>query len=125
MNIHLALEEKIKQCYGEKIEKMELKQNALIINFYNGLTVDLRYLTLHEYFIGWYFDNKHWQVDTAPMHKTLGTFPNHMHTDSGHVVEDSLTHPGESAWDNTHRLLDAILKSPSLYIPPVPHSNLP
>ncbi len=114
MNIHLDLEEKIKHHYEDRLEKMELKQNALIVNFDNGLTVDLRYLNLHEYFIAWYLGDKHWQVDTAPLHKELRTFPNHMHDDEGAIVEDPLTRPGALAWDNTRCLLDAILKSPSL-----------
>lgn len=114
MNINLDLEEKIKHCYAEHIEKIELKQNALIVNFDNGLRVDLRYLNLYEYFIAWYSGDRHWKIDTAPLHKELRTSPNHMHDDRGVIVEDPLTHPGESAWGNTRRLLDAILKSPSL-----------
>jgi len=114
MNINLDLEEKIKHYYKGKIENIELKQNALIVNFDNGLIVDLRYLNRHEYFISWHSGDKHWQVDTAPLHKELRTFPNHMHDDKGAIVEDPLTHPGASAWDNMHCLLDAILKSPAL-----------
>ncbi len=114
MNIHLDLEEKIKHFYEDRIEKIELRQNALIVNFDNGLRVDLRYLNLHEYFISWCWNDKHWQVDTAPLHKDLKTFPNHMHDDRGAITEDTLTHPGAPAWDNIHCLLDAVLKSPSL-----------
>ena len=53
-------------------------------------------------------------IDTAPLHRTLATFPNHLHDASDVLREDRLTHPSAEPWANVRAVIDAVLVDPLL-----------
>lgn len=115
MTLLLELKEQIDQHYQAQLTAASiLRQNALIVSFSNGMIVDVRYLNPDEYYIAWCWAKDQWQIDTAPLHRELKTFPNHLHRVNGQVVEDPLTQPGAVPWDNMRHLLDTLLKNPAI-----------
>jgi len=115
MTLHLELKEQIDRHYQARLtEASVLKQNALIVSFGNGMVVDVRYLNPDEYYIAWRWGDGQWQIDTAPLHRELKTFPNHLHGVDGQVAEDPLTELGAAPWDNVRRLLDTLLENPAI-----------
>ncbi len=115
MSLHLELKEQIEAVYGEQLpEGVELKQDALLLQFDSGLAVELRFASADEYAISWLWGDAELRIDTAPLHPGLKTQPNHLHDDEGRVLEDPLTQPGAVPWGNVRKVIDAILVDPML-----------
>ncbi len=113
MNLHLELKDKIETAYGSgPLTSIELKQDALIAQFDTGVAVELRYLSQVEYSIAWVWGEAEFRIDTAPLHPHLKTHPNHLHDDSGNILDDPLTSPNKTPWDNVQGLLDVIIDKP-------------
>ncbi|TCV83274.1 toxin-antitoxin system TumE family protein [Sulfurirhabdus autotrophica] len=115
MSLHIDLKESIEAHYPDQLDgEIQLKQDALLVMFDSGLALELRYLNPHEYSIQWAWGDAELRIDTAPLHKELSTFPNHLHNADGHLLPDLLTVPGRAPWDNVKQLIDALLLDPLL-----------
>jgi hypothetical protein len=115
MVLHLELKQKIEASYGNRVpEGVTLSQDALLVSLDNGVTVEMRYLNPAEYSIGWVWGDVELRIDTAPLHRGLGTFPNHFHDADGRICADLVTRPGRPPWENVSRLLEALLENPLL-----------
>lgn len=115
MSLHLELQAQIEEHYADQLEgETQLKQDALIALFDNGLAVELRYLNPHEYSIQWAWGDAELRIDTAPLHQELSTFPNHLHDADAKLQADTLTVPGREPWDNVRHLIDRLLQDPIL-----------
>lgn len=115
MSLHLELQAKIEEHYADQLNgETQLKQDALIAIFDTGLAVELRYLNPHEYSIQWSWGDAELRIDTAPLHKELSTFPNHLHDADAKLRADTLTAPGREPWDNIRQLFDRLLQDPIL-----------
>jgi len=115
MSLHLELKEKIESCYGAQLPAgVELKQDALLLQFDSGLAVELRFASADEYAINWLWGDAEMRIDTAPLHTELKTHPNHFHDVDGVLRDDPLTQPGAAPWDNVRKVIDAVLADPLL-----------
>lgn len=115
MTLHLELKEQLEAAYPARLDGgVRLTQDALQAAFDNGVTLEVRYLNPAEYTLAWSWGDAELRVDTAPVHKGLGTYPNHLHDDDGQVLEDPLTRPGAPPWDNLKAVADALLENPLL-----------
>ena len=115
MSLHLELKERIEVHYGARLPAgVELRQDALLLEFDTGLAMELRFASASEYLIGWLWGEAEMRIDTAPLHTELGTQPNHYHDDEGRLRDDPLTQPGADPWDNVRKVIDAVLDDPLL-----------
>lgn len=115
MNPHLILRERIDADYAHRLANpLELRQDALIAALDNGVTLEVRYAAPDAYSIHWRQGDAALRIDTAPTHRGLATFPNHLHDANGSVRADPLTQPGADAWANLRAVLDAVLDDPLL-----------
>ncbi|HET9701068.1 MAG TPA: hypothetical protein VFP70_09120 [Burkholderiales bacterium] len=115
VQIHLALAERIAARYPERLAAgPRLSQDALVVQFADGLALELRFASAQEYSIRWVWGEAELGIDTAPLHPGLSTFPNHLHDHEGACRADPLTVPGRDPWENLERLLQALLADPLL-----------
>lgn len=115
VQIHLSLAERVAARFtGSLAAAPRLSQDALILQFTEGLAVELRFASAEEYAIGWAWGEAQLRIDTAPLHPGLPTFPNHLHDHEGACRADPLTVPGRAPWENLERLLEALLADPLL-----------
>lgn len=115
MSLHLELQAQIDAHYADQLEGgAQIKLDALIAVFDTGLAIELRYLNPHEYSVQWAWGDAELRIDTAPLHRELATFPNHLHDAESRLRADTLTVPGSPPWENVRRLIDRLLQDPLL-----------
>jgi hypothetical protein len=115
MTLHLELAARIDETYGERLEgPTEVKLDALIVRLDNGVTLEARIAAPNAYAIAWAWGEAELRIDTAPIHKDLVTFPNHLHAADGSLHHDPLTRCGAAPWDNLRAVIDSVLQDPLL-----------
>jgi hypothetical protein len=115
MTLHLELAELIEQEFCDQLaQALERKQDALIVRLANGITLTVRYAAADAYSLRWARDGIEAGIDTAPLHRRLATFPNHLHDAEGRIAADPLTDPAREAADNLRRVITALLADPTL-----------
>lgn len=115
LRIHLALAEEVAARFaGSLAAAPRLSQDALTLQFADGLAVELRFASAEEYVIRWIWGEAELCIDTAPLHPGLATFPHHIHDGEGTCRADPLTVPGRDPWENVERVLEALLEDPLL-----------
>lgn len=119
MSLHPELLEQISRDFCARLRNpARLTQDALILELDNGVDLTVRYAADDAYSLRWRFaiDAAELElgIDTAPLHPTLATRPNHLHLADGRVVADPLTRPGRPPAHNVAAVLEAILASPTL-----------
>lgn len=115
MSLHLELrallESELADTLGAPVEQ---KQDVLIVRLRNGITLDIRYAAPDAYSLRWTHDGREAGIDTAPLHRELATFPNHLHDADGTLRDDPLTRVGAAPADNVRALIRALLADPAL-----------
>lgn len=96
------------------VEPAELCLDALLVRLRNDVVIELRIASTEEYSILWRWGEVELRIDTAPLHRQLATFPNHLHDGDGGLRPDPLTHPGGDPWGNVHAVIAAVLEDPLL-----------
>ncbi len=115
MSLHLDIASRIDETYGKRLEgPAEVKLDALIVHLDNGVTLEARIAAPNAYAIAWAWGEAELRIDTAPVHKDLATFPNHLHAADGSLHHDPLTRCGAAPWDNLSAVIDCVLKDPLL-----------
>lgn len=119
MSLHPELLEQISRDFGARLRSpARLTQDALVIELDNGVDLTVRYAADDAYSLRWRFSGEagecEWGIDTAPLHPTLATRPNHLHRADGGVVADPLTRPDRSPGQNLAAVVAAVLVSPML-----------
>lgn len=115
MSIHLALADMLVRDFAERLAApVEPRQDALIVHLSNGVTLTVRYAAADAYSLRWRWADGEAGIDTAPVHRELATFPQHLHTPDGRVIADPLTRPGAPPADNLARVIAAVLDDPCL-----------
>ncbi|WP_374241306.1 hypothetical protein [Zoogloea sp.] len=115
MSLHLDLAARIEEHFGEHLETpVDVKYDALIAHFNNGVTLEARIAGSDAYAIAWAWGEAELRIDTAPLHPELATRPNHLHTADGGLWADPLTRTDASPWDNLQRVITTILDDPLL-----------
>lgn len=119
MSLHPELLEQISRDFGARLRNpARLTQDALIIELDNGVDLTVRYAADDAYSLRWRFVGDAGEcelgIDTAPLHPTLATHPNHLHLADGRVTDDPLTRLDRSPRQNVAAVLAAVLASPML-----------
>ena len=115
MSLHIELASAIEAAFGDRLNQpLEQKQDALIVRLDNGVRLVVRYAAADAYSLRWDCGDVELGIDTAPLHRELTTFPNHLHDASGNVRADPLTNPDDAPADNVSRLIQALLADPML-----------
>lgn len=114
MSLHLELGQSVELAFQDALDGLEHRQDILIIHLRNGVTLEVRYAAADAYSLRWRYGDAESGIDTAPLHRGLATFPNHLHDAAGRIVADPVTHHGASPEDNLHRLIRALLDEPML-----------
>lgn len=115
MSLHADIEEQLINAFGERLTAPPRQTlDALEAQFDTGLVMQIRYPDLDEYSLRWTYGEHALGIDTAPLHKDLDSFPNHLHDRDGRVVADPITRPGRNAWENLQPLITRLLENPWL-----------
>jgi hypothetical protein len=115
MMLHHALKEAIDlEFAAAMVAPAELCRDALLVRLQNGVTMELRIASAAEYSIGWRWGEAQLRIDTAPLHRQLATFPNHLHNGEEELLPDPLTRPGNDPRDNVREVIAALLDDPLL-----------
>lgn len=115
MSLHIELAEHIDRSFGTRLpQPIEHRQDALVVHLENGVTLTVRYAANDAYSLRWIWGDAELGIDTAPLHRELATFPNHLHDLDGQVRADPLTHPDEAPAANVSRVIEALLADPTL-----------
>lgn len=113
--LHIELKEQIEAAFdATQLAAVTLCRDALELNLTNGVELTLRIAGPGEYAMNWRWGEAAMQIDTAPVHPTLGTFPNHLHTPDGGTVDDPVTEIGAQPWHNVRMLIARLLAQPLL-----------
>ncbi|HEY8907231.1 MAG TPA: hypothetical protein VIM63_14470 [Rhodoferax sp.] len=113
--LHNALKEAIDVQFAQAItEPTERCQDALLVRLSNGVVIEIRIASAQDYAISWRWGDVELRIDTAPLHPQLATFPNHLHTDTGQLLSDPLTHHGCDPWTNISTVIAALIDDPLL-----------
>ena len=115
ISVHWGLKVELQTHYASRlVEPVRLAQDALMLSFDTGLSVEVRYFSPLEYSIMWNWGEAEMRIDTAPTHPGCTTFPHHLHRADGSLAADNVTSPGTDCWPNLSRLLDLLLQDPLL-----------
>ena len=115
MSQHLDLAARIEEHFGPHLETpVDVKYDALIARFSNGVTLEARIAAQDAYTIAWAWGEAEFRIDTAPLHPELRTRPNHLHTADGRLSADPLTRTDASPWSNLQRVIATLLDDPLL-----------
>ena len=115
MSLHVELAEHIDRGFSTRLPRpVEHKQDALVVHLENGVTLTVRYAASDAYSLRWTCGDAELGIDTAPLHRNLATFPNHLHDASGTLRPDPLTRPEDSPTDNLARVIEALIADPLL-----------
>ena len=101
-------------CEAELEGPVRVHQDALLATLINGVTLEARFGESGEYAFAWRWGEAELHIDTAPLHPTLATFPNHLHDDTGTLRADPATDPARSPWENLRALVEALIANPLL-----------
>lgn len=115
MSLHIELAKAIESAFVDRLQApVEHKQDALIVRLDNGVTLTVRYAAADAYSLRWLCGDVELGIDTAPLHRELATFPNHLHDATGHARVDPLTRSEDAPADNVARVIRALLADPML-----------
>ncbi|WP_233871203.1 hypothetical protein [Paraburkholderia adhaesiva] len=113
--LHIELKEQIETTFNAtQLESVTLCRDAIDVNLANGVELTLRIGGPAEYVMSWRWGEVGMCIDTAPLHETLGTFPNHLHTPDGRTVDDPVSEIGADPWRNVSTLISRLLEQPLL-----------
>lgn len=115
MSLHIELAAHVDETFGRRLATpVEQKQDALVVTLDNGVVLTVRYAAPDAYSLRWTNSGKEAGIDTAPLHRELTTFPNHLHGTDGRPQPDPVTRPDLQPAENVVRLIQALLDNPSL-----------
>ena len=113
--LHIELKEQIEAAFdATQLSSVTLCRDALELSLTNGVELTLRIADPNEYAMNWHWGEAAMGIDTAPVHPTLGTFPNHCHTPDGRSVDDPVSEIGMEPWHNVRMLIARLLTQPLL-----------
>jgi hypothetical protein len=71
--------------------------------------MDIRYPVDSKYLFHWQLEDEIIRIDTAPHHRRVSTYPQHMHIwKEENVVEDSVTEIGNTVEENAKCVLEFV-----------------
>lgn len=119
MSLHVELADRLDRTFGAGVlpTPVERKQDALVVRLANGVALTIRYAANDAYSLRWNCGDVELGIDTAPIHRGLATFPNHLHDASGRALADPITRPDDEPAENIERLIQALIADPTLGLP--------
>jgi hypothetical protein len=113
--LHIELKEQIEATFdATQLASVTLCRDAVDVSLANGVELTLRVAGPAEYVMSWRWGEAAMCIDTAPLHDTLDTFPNHLHTPDGRAVDDPVSEIGADPWRNVSALISRLLAQPLL-----------
>ncbi|MDP3872551.1 MAG: hypothetical protein Q8Q80_07800 [Methyloversatilis sp.] len=92
MNIHIELHAALVATESPHFSAPpRLTQDALELFLADGTTMQVRYAARDAYSFRWQSAGLTGGIDTAPLHRHLSSWPNHLHLADGSAVADPLT----------------------------------
>lgn len=117
MSLHLELGSAIEQAFKNDLDgPVEHKQDVMTFRLNNGVALEVRYAAADAYSLRWTHGGAEAGIDTAPLHRGLATFPNHLHHAVNGIVADPITRPDALPEANVCELVRALLENPLLGI---------
>lgn len=115
MSINLELAAMADELLAEHLSgPVERTQDALIVHLNNGISITVHYAEPDAYSMRWTVDGRAVGIDTAPLHRDLTTFPNHLHDTAGQLRPDPVTSPKRHPTENLRLLVLALIDNPTL-----------
>ena len=115
MSLHMELAAAIEETFAARLAApVDQKQDALIISLANDVIVTVRYAAPDAYSLRWTRRGAEAGIDTAPLHRELTSFPNHLHDATGQVRPDPITRPDRTPFENVRSLIEVLLDDPTL-----------
>lgn len=113
--LHLELKENIEATFGAAHDvSVTLCRDAIEVSLPNGVALLVRIAERDEYAMNWRWGEAEMGIDTAPLHRGLCTYPNHLHTPDGEVLGDPITEIDAQPWQNVRKLIERLLVQPLL-----------
>jgi hypothetical protein len=105
MILHQRLSEICEEEFRKVLAgKPQVYYDGLELKLLDGSTLTVRYNTREEYSFQWN-GRRMMRIDTAPLHKGLDTFPNHLHDGKDKIKKDDITNPKDPPEDNLRRVI--------------------
>ncbi len=115
MSLHIELAAIIDATFSSDLETpAECTQDALIVRLANGVALTVHYAATDAYSLRWISDGRIAGIDTAPLHRDLSTFPNHLHCSNGEIISDPVTSPEARPEVNLTKLVHLLIHNPQL-----------
>lgn len=115
MSLHADLAERVIEEYGPRLLGMpRASHDALTLELDNGIVLQARFASDGEYSIQWRQGDTEQRIDTAPLHPSLASYPNHRHTADGAACADTLTRIDRTPWQNLAAVLQSLVKDDPL-----------
>ncbi|MGG1943758.1 hypothetical protein AB1286_02995 [Trinickia sp. NRRL B-1857] len=112
---HIELKESIETTFGAMPEvSVTLCRDAIEVSLPNGVALLIRVAERNEYAFEWRWGEAEMRIDTAPVHRGLATYPNHLHMPDGTVVADPVSEIDAEPWRNVRMLIERLLAQPLL-----------
>lgn len=108
----VPLEMRRRSPAGRLAADSRLSQDALILQFTDGLALELRFASPEEYAINRVWGRRICASTPRPCTPTSPPFPTYDHEDTCRA--DPLAVPGREPWENAERVLQALLADPLL-----------
>jgi hypothetical protein len=113
--LNIELKDHIEAAFDTtQVTSVTLCRDALELGLANGVELTLRIVGGSEYAMSWRWGEAEMRIDTAPLHDTLRTYPNHLHTPGGLAVDDPVSEIGADPWRNVRALIERLLDAPLL-----------
>ena len=113
MSLHIELASAIAARFSTHLAgPVGRTQDALTVRLTNGVTLTIRYAAHDAYSLQWTDNDVQAGIDTAPLHRELESFPNHLHTAAGTIQADLVTSPTREPSDNIARLIETLIDNP-------------
>jgi hypothetical protein len=109
--LHHLLSEICEEEFSDLLDgKPRVYYDGLELKFADGSTLLVRYFSGDEYSFHWIREKEDFRIDTAPLHKGLDTFPNHLHDSTGEVKKDGVTDPKDAPEENLRRVIGLVVE---------------
>jgi len=93
--------------FSDIVVNVELHADRVRLILNDSSWIDVRYPMEDKFSFHWQRGNKIYRIDTAPHHKSIRTFPRHIHFGSeDNVIEDYVLEENVSPEENFKRFMD-------------------
>ena len=108
---YLAFLKIAQEEFSDIVVDVELHADRVRLILIDGSWIDVRYPVEAKFSFHWQRSNKIYRIDTAPHHKSIKTFPRHIHFGSEeNVIEDHVLEENVSPEENFKKFMQWVSK---------------